>query len=123
MITKQMLGTATIALVQGDDFHIDTVQDALDLIATVWYEAEGAKAVILDKAILSETFFDLRTGLAGEVLQKFTNYNMKLAIVGDFSGYTSKALADFIRESNRGTSTFFADDQAQAFSYLEAALA
>lgn len=122
MITKQMLGTAAIARVQGDEFYIASVQDALDMIGTIWYEVEGAKAVVIDKAILSEAFFDLRTGLAGEVLQKFTNYNMKLAIIGDFSGYTSKALADFIRESNRGTSIFFADDQAQAFFLLAAAL-
>jgi hypothetical protein len=45
--------------------------------------------------------------MAGEILQKFSNYRMRLAIVGDFSEYKSKSLRDFIRESNRtGTINF-----------------
>ena len=32
---------------------------------------------------------------------------MKLAIIGDFSGYTSKPLRDFIYESNNGNQVFF----------------
>ena len=37
--------------------------------------------LILDESQLSPEFFDLRTGLAGEVLQKFTQYRALLAIV------------------------------------------
>ena len=37
--------------------------------------------LLLDESQLGEKFFDLRTGLAGEVLQKFTNYRVRLAIV------------------------------------------
>lgn len=40
-----------------------------------------AGGLILDEKDLSPDFFDLRTGLAGEVLQKFTNYRARLAIV------------------------------------------
>jgi len=43
----------------------------------------------------------LKTGLAGEILQKFSNYYVELAIVGDFSKYSSKNLQDFIYESNK----------------------
>jgi hypothetical protein len=51
----------------------------------------------------------LRTGVAGEMLQKFVNYGVKLAILGDVSGYTtaSSALRDFIYESNRGETIWF----------------
>lgn len=46
-------------------------------------------------------FFDLKTGLAGDILQKFSNYNIKLAILGNFKNEQSKSLNDFIYESNK----------------------
>jgi Domain of unknown function (DUF4180) len=56
-----------------------------------------------------DDLFRLQTGLAGEIFQKFSNYNFKLAVVGDFSKYKSKNLQDFIRESNEGNIVFFAE--------------
>jgi hypothetical protein len=61
----------------------------------------GCKGIIIHEQTLSREFFDLKTKLAGEILQKFSNYRMKLAIVGDFSDVKSKSLRDFIRESNK----------------------
>jgi hypothetical protein len=47
--------------------------------------------LILDEKDLSQEFFDLRTGFAGEVLQKFVNYRARLAIVvADASAYGSR---------------------------------
>ena len=40
-----------------------------------------AGGIVLDERQLGPEFFDLRTGFAGEVLQKFTNYRARLAIV------------------------------------------
>jgi len=37
--------------------------------------------LLLDESQLGPGFFDLRTGLAGEVFQKFTNYRVRLALV------------------------------------------
>ena len=82
---------------------------------------DGPSAMVLRKEQLSEDFFRLSTGLAGEVLQKFVNYQMKLAIVGDFSGYTSKPLQDFIRESNEGRHVCFQPDEGAALAWLERA--
>ena len=39
--------------------------------------------------------------MAGEILQKFSNYRVRLAIVGDFTPYSSKSIKDFIYESNK----------------------
>ncbi len=50
---------------------------------------------------ITPAFFNLKTGIAGEILQKFSTYDVKLAIVGDFSEFGSKSLNDFIHESNR----------------------
>lgn len=96
---------------------VQTPQDALDLIATV-HHVHGCSKVILPKACLPEAFFDLKTGLAGEILQKFTNYQCRLAVTGDFSAYQSKALRDFIRESNRGTAVLFLPDEDEAVARL-----
>jgi len=47
--------------------------------------------LVLDETQLSPAFFDLRSGLAGEVLQKFTNYRARLAIVvADEAAYGSR---------------------------------
>lgn len=65
-----------------------------------------------------EDFFHLSIKLAGEILQKFINYKIKIAIVGDFSEYTSKSLKDFIYESNIGKDVFFLSDEKQAIEKL-----
>ena len=93
-----------IALVTGTCALTDE-QTALDLIMEARYTL-GAERIAIEKAAVSPDFFILSTGLAGAVLQKFINYGAKLAVYGDYSGYTSKPLRDFIRESNRGRDVF-----------------
>lgn len=41
----------------------------------------GAEGLILTENDLAPEFFDLRSGLAGELFQKFTNYTLRVAIV------------------------------------------
>lgn len=95
---------------------IATPQDFLDLIATVGYE--GARSVIFQRHHLPEAFFDLRTRLAGEVLQKCVNYHMKLAVIGNFEAIDSQSLRAFILESNRGKLAFFVPDRETAIAKL-----
>lgn len=56
--------------------------------------------------------------IAGDILQKFVNYGIKLAIFGDFSKYTSKPLKDFIYECNQGQDVFFVKDEAEDIKIL-----
>ncbi|QDS35496.1 DUF4180 domain-containing protein [Brevibacillus brevis] len=116
-ITKVEAGGKNIAIVSGSEVLIGDVQSALDLIATVHYQADSDR-IILNKSLLNESFFDLKTRLAGEILQKFINYRVKIAIVGDFSVYTSKSLKDFIYESNNGNDIFFLPTEEQAIEKL-----
>lgn len=109
-----------IAIVREPGVLVTGGSSAMDLLATARYET-GCSAIVLFKEQLDEAFFRLSTGLAGEVLQKFVNYQMKLAIVGDFSGYASKPLQDFIRESNEGRQICFQPDEAAALAWLERA--
>jgi len=105
-----------IAIVDKDD-KITNAQDILDIMATSQYHS-NCIGMILYKESLDESFFDLKTGLAGEILQKFSNYQFKLAIVGDFSHYTSKSLKNFIYECNEGDLVYFKDDLDSALSVL-----
>ena len=107
----------TIALVNSDTPLITDVQSALDLMATIQYETDST-CIALKKDAVAEAFFTLSTRLAGEVLQKFVNYNVKLAIIGDYSRYTSKPLKDFIYESNRGRHIFFVSSEEEAIEKL-----
>lgn len=92
-------GKIVVAELISDNMIIKNVQDALDLMGNADYA--GARRIIIKKEHLCPEFFDLKTGIAGEILQKFSTYDMKLAIVGDFSKYKSKSLHDFIYESNK----------------------
>ncbi|MGI6468320.1 MAG: DUF4180 domain-containing protein [Syntrophomonadaceae bacterium] len=86
-------------------------------MATIMHLHDCTKIVINESSI-TKSFFDLKTGIAGEILQKFSTYQMKLAIVGDFSIYTSKSLKDFIFESNKGSQVFFLSNEEEAIKRL-----
>ena len=106
----RILNTANknIAEVVSEKIEIRNVQDALDLMANATYQR--ARRVVVHERNLEPAFFDLRSGMAGEIMQKCVIYQMKLAIVGDFEKYTSTSLLALIRECNRGNDIFFVPD-------------
>ncbi len=106
-----------IALVNSDKVCISDGQTALDLMMSVNYETDS-RSIVTNKDAFAKEFFVLSTGIAGEVLQKFINYHFKLAIVGDFSAYTSKPLKEFMYESNRGEDIFFVSSKQEAIDRL-----
>lgn len=106
-----------IANVKSNEILIKNVESALDLMATVRYETD-CDSIIINKSAISDGFFDLSTKLAGDILQKYINYKMKIAIVGDFSVYNSKSLRDFIYECNNGKDIFFLQDENKAIEKL-----
>lgn len=105
------------AAVTGPEKLITDAQSALDVLMSAKYEA-GTKNIVIDKKLVTEDFFILSTGLAGEILQKFINYGGRIAIYGDYSRYTSKPLKDFIYESNKGKDVFFASSEDEAVDML-----
>lgn len=106
-----------IAVVSSDEVIITDTQSALDLVMTVKYET-GAERIVIDKDAVCGEFFILSTGMAGEILQKFMNYHVKVAVYGDYSHYTSKPLKDFIYESNHGKDFFFVATKEEAVQKL-----
>ncbi|MCH7400850.1 DUF4180 domain-containing protein [Belliella kenyensis] len=67
---------------------------------------------------MTPSFFDLKTGIVGEVLQKFSQYKFPLTIVGDFSKYDSTSLKKFIFESNKGKQIGFLSSTDEALEKL-----
>ena len=90
--------------VEGDRLDAAAV---LDLLADA--SAADASTVAVPCARLDPGFFDLRTGAAGEIVQKFATYRMRLAIIGPLppEARSSNAFVAFVREANRGSQTWF----------------
>lgn len=97
-----------IIYVQSDKVIINDYKDILDIMMTISHHYSSNK-IILDKNVITENFFDLKTKIAGDICQKLIDYKFKMAIVGDYSKYNSKALRDFIYESNLGRDFYFLD--------------
>ncbi len=82
-------------------------RDAVDLIGAAF--EHRATLIVLPVECLDDDFFKLRTRIAGEIIQRFVNYRLRLAIVGDISRHLddSSALRAFVNESNRGKDVWF----------------
>ncbi len=99
----------------SDEVLLRDPQDALDLIANL-----TSPYLVLHEHNLAGDFFDLSTRKLGELLQKFTNYHVKLAIIGDFAKYPSKALHAFIYETNRHGDYLFVSSVQEAIRIWQA---
>jgi hypothetical protein len=97
---------------------LSTDRDAVALIG----DALGCQAttVLLPVSRLDDTFFELSTRIAGEIVQKFVNYGVRLVIVGDLSQRiaASNSLRDFVYEANRGDRIWLLPSTAELDSRL-----
>jgi hypothetical protein len=85
--------------------------NARDIPAALTASVERG-GLLLDENHLGADFFDLRTGLAGEVLQKFTSYRARLAIVvADASAYGSRFRELVHEHRTHATVRFFSSGQ------------
>lgn len=116
---REFHGTIVLICAQ-DGPKLAAERDINDFLGAAW--AAEAQMVAIPIERLDPAFFQLATRLAGEVAQKFVNYRMRLAIVGDISAYNagSKALRDFVYESNQGQALWFVDDLAALDARLAA---
>jgi hypothetical protein len=94
-------------------------RDAVDIVGAAL--SERCALVVLPVERLGDAFFSLRTRIAGEVIQKFVNYERRLVILGDIARHleASGALRDFVRETNRGHQVWFVTDRSDLAKRLE----
>ncbi len=112
VIKPHNAGNLKIAEITSDQMIIRSAEDGLDLLGNIYYQ--GFDKVIVYEKNITPDFFDLKTRIAGEILQKFSNYRIGLAIVGDFSKYESKSIKDFIFESNKTKHVNFVETLEEA---------
>lgn len=116
-VKSHTLNTIQIGEVLSDEVLIQNAEDGLDLLGNLYYQ--GFDRMIVYSKNITPDFFDLKNGIAGETLQKFSNYRVRLAIVGDFSMHTSKSITDFIFESNSGKQVNFLGSLEEALERLQ----
>lgn len=105
-----------IAEIISDTIIINSIEDGVDLMGNIYYQ--DTDKIILHEKNITPDFFDLKTGIAGEILQKFSTYSIRLVIVGDFSKYSNRSLQDFVIESNKGKQVNFLNTLEDAFKAL-----
>ena len=91
----------------ADGTKLQTYNDAVDLIGKTF--ENRAILIVIPVECLDDEFFQLKTRIAGELIQKFVQYRRRLVIVGDISRHLaeSSALRAFVNESNRGKEVWF----------------
>lgn len=89
---------------------LSSEQDALDLLGETY--GTGAEMIAVPVERFGAAFFDLSSRQAGHFFQKLQNYRMRLAIMGDpgVATMSSKALRDFVGETNRIGHHLFVSD-------------
>ncbi|MNR16327.1 hypothetical protein D3C85_1329240 [compost metagenome] len=98
-IEAHIINNIRIAEVIAENIIINSIEDGLQLVADAYYQ--DFDCIIMYEKNITPLFFNLKTGIAGEILQKFSNFRVRLAIVGDFEKYQNKSIRDFIFESNK----------------------
>src|SRR5690554_4558058 len=116
IIQSHKINDTEVAEIISEEIIIHNVDDAMNLLGYVYFQ--GFDKMIIHQRNLTADFFDLKNKMAGEILQKFSNYRIRLAIVGDFSTFSSKSLNDFIYESNKRKHINFINSVNEALSVL-----
>lgn len=83
------------------DRLLSSEQDALELVGACG-EAQSNRLLLSD-GCLSPAFFNLRSGLAGEVLLKLSNYRIHAAAVVPSDLVNTGRFGEFVCETNRGS--------------------
>lgn len=106
MTRIESLGGETVLIVDEDEGPVDG--RAVRNLVMAAHEAEATTLAVVVEAF-DARFFDLASGLAGDILQACVTYRMRLAVVGELPAPASgsRAFAALVRESNRGRDVRF----------------
>jgi hypothetical protein len=79
--------------VRSEDEILELISDCME---------NNTERIMLKPEVLTEDFFRLRTGLAGELLQKLCNYHIKAAIILPERSNNLGKFTELMLELNRG---------------------
>ncbi|MGW0365319.1 DUF4180 domain-containing protein [Streptomyces sp. NPDC002990] len=119
MSTLQTIHDVPVLMCPAEGEAIGCERDVTDLVGNAMYQ--GVQWVVIPAGRFDDAFFQLRTRVAGDIIQKFANYRVGIAVLGDITRHTaaSSALQDFVRECNRGRQTWFLADAEELRERLE----
>lgn len=114
------IGSTRVLLFAGSGPLLAGPADANDFIGEAWSVSAEMLAIPVER--LGPDVLNLRTRVGGEIFQKFANYRLRCAIVGDIAAALdgSAALRDFVRETNEGRALWFVADIDRLRTRLEA---
>jgi PadR family transcriptional regulator AphA len=101
--------------VTGGGCLLSEERDALDIISQC--VSHGINAVLIEGE-LSEGFLKLSTGVAGAVLQKFVNYNIRAAVVHRVATDQPLRFREMMAEQRSGNTFRMFDSTAEAAEWL-----
>jgi hypothetical protein len=99
-----------------DGGTITSEADALELVAACGEHM--CHRLLLHGSNLTPDFYNLRTGLAGAVLLKFSNYRIQAAVILTPELATQGRFGEMVLESNRGNQFRVFFDRASAEAWL-----
>ena len=95
---------------------LNSEQEALDLVATCG--ENETNRLLLHAENLSPDFFDLKSGLAGRILLKFSTYYLRVAAVLPTEVAMNGRFGEMVLETNRGNEFRVFQSREQAEDWL-----
>jgi hypothetical protein len=98
--------------------QLQSDRDAIGVMSEAW--SHRATFIVIPVGRLGDGFFDLKTGVAGEIIQRFVMYGWRIAIIGNISREMSESesLRAFVSESNRGNQVWFLSGRDELYQWL-----
>jgi len=104
-----------IECLPGDGW-LEKESQALDLVAACG--ESGTQNLMIHAGVLTDDFFRLRTGLAGAILQKFSNYHIRTALILSPELVNQGRFREMVLEANRGNQLRVFYNREQAVAWL-----
>ena len=99
----------------SDILYIGSQKDVPDAIGASF----GTPGLLLLPENLAPAFFDLRSGIAGDLFQKFSNYRIKLAIVIEHEKDYGERFKELMWEHRKHSLIRFFSHRDEAQFWLE----
>ncbi|MCF7825290.1 MAG: DUF4180 domain-containing protein [Candidatus Marinimicrobia bacterium] len=114
-VLKALNGNHFIDFTESDT-KINSEGALNDILSLCYYH--NSNIILLDQNNLSSDFFNLRTGLAGAAMQKFANYQAKVAILLPPKAEKSERFKELMFEMSGSNHFRFYDHREAAETWL-----
>jgi len=104
-----------VVIASDSGLSIQSFSDIPDVLSA----SIGRAGLLLTESDLAQEFFDLRTGLAGELFQKSANYGLRVAIVVTDPEAYGERFSELVYEHASHNMIRFVRSKEQAIAWLD----